>query len=271
MTMRGFTDETTPHQLLCECLGVSLRICASTEEVLERITPLLPLDRTDGGSLLTAHRLGIVSEDDLTFSVYNSQTQVNEGGDLELALVALEGQVRSYISLHAPGLVFVRAGVVGYEGRAIVLPGASFSGKTTLVAALVRAGARYYSDEFAVIDADGRVHPYASALDLRLESEHPHARTEDVTATSGKDPLPVGLVVSTYFRPGAEWRPNLLTGAAAALELIAHTPTVTTRPGEAVKAVKRGLDGAVTLEGERGEADELASPLLEHLVQLCAG
>jgi uridine kinase len=41
----------------------------------------------------------------------------------------------------------------------IAIPGRSFSGKTSLVTALVRAGAVYYSDEFAVIDRDGLVRP----------------------------------------------------------------------------------------------------------------
>ena len=38
------------------------------------------------------------------------------------------------------------------RGRAIVIPGRTFSGKSTLVAELVRAGATYYSDEYAVED-----------------------------------------------------------------------------------------------------------------------
>jgi hypothetical protein len=263
--MRGFSDETTPHQLFFESFGVRLRVCASTEEVLARIEPLLPLERTGGGSILTARRIGIVSEDDLTFSVYNATTCVSDRGDLEVALVMLEDQVRSYISLHAPGLVFVRAGVVGYEGRAIVVPGDSFSGKSTLVAALVRAGAQYYSDEYAVLDADGYVHPFANGHPNGVEIDvHPEERI----AAVGRERLPLGLVAVTDFRPGGEWLPTTVAGAAAAVELLAHTPTVTTRPQEAMKVVTRALDGAVLLKGERGEADEVAIALLERLAEL---
>jgi hypothetical protein len=193
---------------------------------------------------------------------------VSDRGDLELALVMLEEQVRSYISLHAPGLVFVRAGVVGYDGRAVVIAGDSFSGKTTLVAALVRAGALYYSDEYAVLDADGRVQPFANA--------HPDGvqiavDPEERIAAVGREPLPIGLVVVTYFNPGAEWLPTMLTGGAAALELLGHTPTVRTRPEEAMKAVTKALKGAVMVKGERGEAHEAASDLLDRLVELSAG
>ena len=52
------------------------------------------------------------------------------------------------------------AGVVGWRGRAIVIPGRSHAGKSTLVAELVRRGAVYYCDEFAVLHETGRVHPY---------------------------------------------------------------------------------------------------------------
>ena len=57
----------------------------------------------------------------------------------------------------------VHGGVVAHDGRAILLPGPTHAGKSTLVAELVRRGAPYFSDEYALIDADGRVHPYPRA------------------------------------------------------------------------------------------------------------
>jgi len=72
----------------------------------------------------------------------------------------LTGRVSRYIALWARRRVFVHAGVVAWQGRAVLIPGRTLSGKSWLVRALVRAGAEYYSDEFAVLDARGRVHPY---------------------------------------------------------------------------------------------------------------
>ena len=57
----------------------------------------------------------------------------------------------------------MHAGAVAWRDRGIVIPGRSHSGKTTLVRALVEA-ARYYSDEFAVLDPQGRLHPYPLPL-----------------------------------------------------------------------------------------------------------
>ena len=87
--------------------------------------------------------------------------------DLALVLAMLDSELRGHVADHATDGFFIHAGVVAHRGRGIVIPGDSFSGKTTLVAELVRAGAGYYSDEFAVIDAEGLVHPYARPLSFR--------------------------------------------------------------------------------------------------------
>ena len=83
--------------------------------------------------------------------------QVWRGEDAQLAfddpgsaLEALTGAVELHVAEHSPNLTLVHAGVVAGTGGALVLPGRSQAGKSTLVAALVTAGASYYSDEFAV-------------------------------------------------------------------------------------------------------------------------
>src|SRR5882724_8587214 len=85
-------------------------------------------------------------------------------------LDGFESHVQLTVAEYAPRRVFVHAGVAGWQGRAIVIPGMSFSGKSTLVAELLRAGATYYSDEYAVIDERGRVHPYTRDLRIRAET-----------------------------------------------------------------------------------------------------
>ena len=63
------------------------------------------------------------------------------------------------------GFVLVHAGAVEWEGRAALFPAPMESGKTTLVAGLVRAGTRYLSDEAAAIDPETlQVHPFPKSL-----------------------------------------------------------------------------------------------------------
>src|SRR5205823_96494 len=128
-------------------------------------------------------------------------------------LDAFESHLQMTVAEHARRRVFVHAGVVGWKDRAILIPGLSHSGKTTLVDQLIRAGASYYSDEYAVLDERGRVHPYPRALGMRLPAsgQSQKVRAEEVGAIVGSKPLRVGLVVSTNYKDGAHWRPRQVT------------------------------------------------------------
>jgi hypothetical protein len=266
--MRGFNDSVAPHHIAFEAYGVPLQACSTSPEIIDRLEPLLPPLRKRIESSPDARRFGIVEEEDGTHSVYNATTQVSTQSPLELALVMLENQMRSWVAMNAPGLVFVHAGVVGHEGRALVLPGDSFAGKTTLVAALVRKGAQYFSDEFAVIDHDGRVHPYPKMLSIRTEDglqETDHS-VESIGGVAGDDALPIGLVVNTFFVPGAQWQPRQLSPGEAALSLLAKTVAARTRPQESLKVLTTALDGVTVLDSERGDADEFADLLLSGAV-----
>src|SRR4029450_9286376 len=73
--------------------------------------------------------------------------------------------IRALLATEARGYEFVRAGCVGWRGRAIVVPGFARTGTSTLVRALVERGAIFYSDEFAVFDRRGRVHAFPALRD----------------------------------------------------------------------------------------------------------
>jgi hypothetical protein len=64
----------------------------------------------------------------------------------------------------------LHAGAVVHQGGAVLLPAASHAGKSTLVAALLRAGFGYLSDEVALVDDRGRAHPFVKAIGLRAGS-----------------------------------------------------------------------------------------------------
>src|SRR5262249_38753244 len=131
--------------------------------------------------------------------------------------------VQLYVAERSPRRVFVHAGVVGWRGRAIVIPGRSFSGKTTLTAALVKAGFTYYSDEYAALDSAGRVHPYARLLGIREHGQFERATRYTVESLGGKRgarPLPVALVIVSQYKPVAQWRPRRLSAGEGALAML---------------------------------------------------
>jgi hypothetical protein len=189
--------------------------------------------------------------------------------DPSQALEVLESEIRQGVAAAARGRTFVHAGVVGWRGQAILVPGRSRSGKTTLVTELVESGAAYYSDEFAVLDRHGRVHPFAKSLSIRegcpCHEVVRRRRAEELGGSCGEEPLPVGLVVLTSHRPGAEWRPATLTRGQAVLEMLAHTVPARLQPEASLIALERAVARATVLQGERGEARELAASLMRHV------
>src|SRR5258708_27076415 len=182
----------------------------------------------------------------------------------EEVLDGFESHVQLTVAEHAPRRVFVHAGVVGWNGRAIVIPGLSHAGKTTLVHQLVCAGATYYSDEYAVLDARGRVHPYPRPLGMRSpgSSESRKVPAEEIGATVGTKPLRIGLVVSTSFKKGARFRPCELSRGQGVLELLANTVSARTQPRLALEALPKALESAQVLKGVRGEASEIVESIL---------
>jgi hypothetical protein len=83
------------------------------------------------------------------------------------ALAMLLWHVNGSVVEHTPDLTLVHAAAAARDGAAVVLPGAMEAGKTTLVAALLRAGLAYLTDEITAIDpASLRVMPYPKALSV---------------------------------------------------------------------------------------------------------
>src|SRR5579871_5790465 len=138
--------------------------------------------------------------------LFRGRSLISAAYNLEPVLGALEAELdRHLASRAAPRRIFIRAGAVGWRGRAIVIAGPPQSGTSSLVAALLRAGATYYSDQYAVLDSQGRVRPYARPLWLCAGAQaHPvRYRPEELGSESGRRPLRVGMVVFTRYVPGA--------------------------------------------------------------------
>jgi hypothetical protein len=199
--------------------------------------------------------------------LYANIVRVVKSLEIEEVLHAFESHSQLYIAEWAPRRVFVHAGVVGWKGQAILMPGRSFAGKTSLVAEFVRAGATYYSDEYAVLDAQGRVHPYSRPLAIRpseggVSKKH---GVEELGGLAGTLPLPVGLVLVSNYKAGSKWRPRHLSAGKGALALLDNTISIRRQPEAAFDVMERVVSRAHVLKGARGEARETVRSILNTL------
>lgn len=199
--------------------------------------------------------------------LYENHVRIARTLNLEQIIEALASTLRLHVAEMARRRLFVHAGVVGWRGRAILLPGRSFSGKTTLVAELVRTGATYYSDEYAVLDARGRVHPFPKPLSIREAGrvEQRDCTVEELGGRAGVKPLPVGLVVVSEYKAGARWRPQALTPGVGTLALLSNTVAARREPEKALAILQQVVTQAPVLKGVRGEAESVARAILAYL------
>jgi hypothetical protein len=184
--------------------------------------------------------------------------------DIDELLEVFESDLKLHVAAGARRRVFVHAGVVGWRGQAILIPGRSFSGKTTLVAELVRAGATYYSDEYAVLDAHGRVHPYPRPLSVRQNRKRVKRTAQMLGGKSGTEPLAIGLVIVSRYKPGARWRPRALSAGEGALALIENTVSVQREPETVLETLRRAMPAAPVLKGVHGEARQVVDHIIKN-------
>ena len=257
-----------------ESYGVRIGIRLNEPRLLPHLVPHLPPGWKPARSAVV-HRLFSLWVDPggvgppRPSRLYAGGSRCASAASLGEALAVLESEIRLAVATEARRRVFVHAGVVGWRGRAILIPGRSRSGKTTLVAELVKAGAEYYSDEFAVLDLRGRVHPFPKPLSIRgpggCDVHSWRQSAEELGGVCGERPLKVGLVVLARHHPGSTWRPSRLSAGQAVLEMLAHTVPARLRPEASLVALERVVTPASVLRGKRGEARETARQLLDWL------
>jgi hypothetical protein len=171
--------------------------------------------------------------------------------------------IRVTVGEHAVDRVFLHAGAVAWRGKAIVMPADSFLVNSTLVTELVRQGATYLSDEFAVLDESGLVHPFARDISRRTERYVPFELTVDeIGGIVETRPKPVGLILLTAYRAGAVWRPKILSPGNGVMRIMPFALSLNSRPEFSLKVLHKVSARAIIASGNRGSAELFARTLL---------
>lgn len=232
--------------------------------LLDRQLPPFPLARAKETPHLV-YRLtqtGVLRD---RIAVLRGRRMIVMAADLSWASKRLVSDFQSTVARLASGWTFVHAGVVAIGGRALLLPARSGAGKTTLVAALVRAGAAYGSDELAVLDAEGRVYPYSRQLAMRTpERSIAHVSAHDLgEGRVMSEARTAAAVIFTEFRQNESIQLQSVSPTEMVLRLLAHCPGVRGRPGDTLAALLTLARGTPAFASLRGDAETSARALIE--------
>jgi hypothetical protein len=247
-------------------LGVRLAVLcdsAPMAETLDRyVVPWLPREPIDGDR---AHRLVEVRHagDGVRVEVLVDGVLADVASSPLAAASLVQRALDEALIREQTEVAVIHGGVVGHAGRAILLPAPTGGGKSTLVTELVRRGAAYFSDEYALVDAAGRVHPYPRALLLRdgPGGDRPVLAT-DLGGSVAREPARAALILGLDYRADASFTVRPLSQGDGVLLLLRNTPQALVDQPWILAPLERVAAAAACYAGRRGEAGEAAAAIL---------
>jgi hypothetical protein len=103
------------------------------------------------------------------------------------------------------------------------------------------------------------VHPFPTLLYIKNKEK---VSVESLGGVRGDRPIKVGVIASITYTPEARWDPRRLTQAEGMMLLLRNAYGMD-EPSFAMEAARRAAAEALVIEGERDDASEAASRLLE--------
>lgn len=256
-------------QVQCfSCYGARIEVSSPDAFIVDALPALLPPHSQMAALEETDVQVRVRSHDGDEWQITTSFSDVPVRAKTARVFHELQSRLHDAVAQYARGYLFVHAGVVAVEGAAIVAPGKTMTGKTTLVRALIDQGAHYISDEFAVLSQDGMVHPYPKPLSVRDEQGVANlVKAEQLGAPVQVEPVPVQLVARTTYEEGGVWQPAAMGAAETLLAMLANTVAVRTVPALTMQVLGLVSENCVGLGGSRGEAEACATDLIARLSQ----
>ncbi len=282
------------HQIVATAYGCSFAVTVP-EPLVEQAVAGLPCGWTPAGKEPPQRSWSLRPDGEGRWAAVGERGVLGTGADAPRALDLLLGEVEAWVVGNAAGVVAIRAGAVAWKEQVIVLPGLPGAGTTTLVSALVQAGATYFSDSYALLTPQGTVLPYprrfrvpgpgypdsaAGAAEAEAGAVGPGAAPDvradagavgpgaapDVRA-AGSAALSPAVVALLEHDPMVGWDVRPLSTGHTVLALVDHAMAVHSRPRAVMAHVLAAVRGTTGVTGTRGDSREAA----QHILGICAG
>jgi len=178
----------------------------------------------------------------------------------------LGSRIKMLVAEFAQGVIFVHAGVIGWKGKAVLFPGDSHDGKSTLTASLISRGAVYLSDDYAIIDRKGMVHPFPRKLSIR--GPFGSGTWKDISpkrfgSIVADKPTPLGMAIITRYSENAAWKPVVLTQGTGMLQMLSFVIPLNANPALSLSLLKNALAPAIIAKSLRPDVSACADAILD--------
>lgn len=260
------------NQINFQAFGVNIGIRSGgafdLRKMSDRLSDIFPNGFQKIKKSEVVHLYSIVEKGAGAFGLYKNEEEIFVKTTENCLIEYLESHLRSTVAELAIGKVFIHAGVVGWNERAIVIPGSSFAGKTTLVVELVKRGAVYFSDEYAVLDEQGLVYPYPKKLSIRGiidDYRQLDFTVEELNGKRGVKPLPVGAVLLTEYQKGSRAKIKVQSRGRGLLEILRHSFALRQNPESVLSVLSEMVKYAIILQVKRGEVIEFVDFFIEYI------
>lgn len=268
---------TTPRLRL---LGFDVVIRVPDPALAEHLAGLYAPMRDDGEAehVLTLSTTGH-ADGSVAWSVHLDATRVLATPAPSIACQHLLWEANRQAIDRTRDLVLVHASAAVFDGVAILLPGPMGAGKSTLVAALVREGFGYLTDEVVALDpATGLVVPYPKYLSLGgvlaglvPEASEPVRRflgdqrlvaPDTIRPGAVAAPAPPRLVVAPRYERGAATTIEPLRPAEALSTLAQHAFHIETDGQRTLDVLARTVEASSCYRLVTGDVDGATAALL---------
>jgi hypothetical protein len=263
------TIDATIRPFTFESFGVTVRIDGNTQEMVdegERMARTSLVDLLRPVRRKNVDQLFKIKRSKTRYALWHNGERMTACRGRKKFFKFFDSVLRIIVGEYAVDRVFVHAGAVGWKGKAIVMPAESFKGKSTLTAELVRQGADYYSDDFAIFDKEGLLHPFARPISMRTDDGKymPYdISLRSLGVAAATEPLPVGLVLFTQYESGKRWKPVTLSSGQGLLEMIPFTLPLRRDPELSLRVLNNIAARATIISSPRGAAEKFAQKLLD--------
>jgi hypothetical protein len=260
--------------LCIEANGIGLGVRTTTEDaaVLDDLERLLPPGATPR----------VDPTVDVLYSVVRGKSQV--GGQRNFHLLYMNA-TRVVRTLEWPELqerlllgarvivtqsvrrhIYVAAAAVSCGAQTILILGLGQIARLELVQALVSAGCKYMSTEYALISTEGAVvSPFPNLVPVRsaLGEKGTYRSAAELGWPEETGSLPIRLVVIATHAPEASWRQRRLTQGRGLFAMMSAAIAARREPETTLRVFDRALANATFLEVRFAHAGDAAKRLLQ--------